>query len=77
MYRNGYISEATEVKCPFHSIDVLDNVKSTVSPSLVFGRQSTHAMVAIHLPSHIHHQFVSTVLGLLSPDSSDMHLKGE
>ena len=62
MYRNGYISKATEVKCPFHSIDVLDNVKSTVSPPLVLGGQSTHTMVAIHLKSHINHQFVANVL---------------
>lgn len=52
MYRNGDISEATEVKCPFYSIDVLDNVKGTVPPPLVLGRQSTYAVVAIHLPQH-------------------------
>ena len=62
MYRNGYISEATEVKCPFHSINVLDNVEGTVSPSLVLGRQSTHTVVAIHLPSHMNHQSVDTLL---------------
>ena len=62
MYRNGYISKATEVKCPLHSIDVLDNVEGTVSPSLVLGRQSTHTVVAIHLPSHMNHQCVNAVL---------------
>ena len=62
MYRNGYISKATEVKRPLHSIDVLDNVEGTVPPPLVLGRQSTHTMVAIHLPSHMNHQCVNTVL---------------
>ena len=37
MYRNGNVTKATQVKRPLHSVDVLDNVKSTVTPVLVLG----------------------------------------